>query len=325
MLVLATSYLRSPDIRAPCNLLHNTPFFKQHHHISARYDTFSLTRSGKQHKGDKTQMKGKVSSETADVLKRVQHWKRMLEIGMLSIFIGATLSLDFYFCAIRPTHYLFVFASISYFCYINFLFRRRAVPASPPLNVSTSLHDSSNEQIRLLDKPWVNSFTTLMGILSIAIPWALILADERRNLAVLAPHLYVTSAHTAMEIISVRLRWAAAARVLIPLAFIPIRLPLLFEWYTSLCGYGGAMILSFTWTRADRLLALLNFVLWSGYFFAVHIPRCATRELPPPTRSHPSTHLVPPPFLYFPSRLPSLYKLGHTVLHLSFFCLSISP
>ena len=197
---------------------------------------------------------------------------------MFAIFIGATLSLDLYFCAIQPTHFVFVIVSFLYLSVLSFLFRNRGV-----------LKDSSSdkcmpldEPVALLEKAWVKPFAMLMGMISIVVPWGLILADERRNLGVLAPHLYLTCSQVAMEIASVRLRWATPARVLVPLVFTAVRLPVLFDWYTSLCGYGSAMVLSVAWTRADRLLAFLNLVLWSGYFFAVHIPRSGSRPAAPP-------------------------------------------
>ncbi len=131
----------------------------------------------------------------------------------------------------------------------------------------------SQPAVRLPKDNRVQPFTALIGGISIIIPWALIILNERRNLAVLAPHLYLMSFQILMELGSIRLHWATPVRVLIPLAFTLVRLPVLLEWCANVCGYGGSTVVGITFGRPDRLLAIANFLLWAGHFHLVHIPR----------------------------------------------------
>ena len=171
-----------------------------------------------------------------ETIRKVQIWKHRIDIGLFLILLGSTLSLDLFFCAVQPRQFLFVFASIFYFSWLSFRFRRRGSSEGPP----SALDET--EPVSLFDKTRAQPtraqpFSVFMTIISIAIPWALVLTNERRNLNVLAPHLFLASAQITMEFTAGRLRWPIPARVLIPFAFAAARLPSLLEWCGRPCPH----------------------------------------------------------------------------------------
>ena len=186
------------------------------------------------------------------LLQAVSRVRVMLGAGLATAFVGAMLALDFYWAAVKPQNFVFVIGMLALSWGLNkFRFDSNKAHALEPPPA-------------LLPQPWVRPYANFMAVISIVVPWTLILSGQNfySRLFVMAPHLYLVMAQVVVEALGSRLRWAVPVRLLTPLAFNTYRLLSLRDWFVTVVAT-QTMSYETMFSFVDKILVTLNIVLWT--------------------------------------------------------------
>jgi hypothetical protein len=171
----------------------------------------------------------KLAKKEGGVLKAVSGLRDLLGIVLLCSYITAMLSLDFYWAAINPQNFGFVVSMLTISLGINKwrfnsnnVYENQPPPALLPVCILPHTRTHTHTHIRthtytpdqsffslsdslpptalpLSQQSWAQRYAIFMTIISILIPWALLLSGNNfyRRLMVLAPHLYLVMAQAS--------------------------------------------------------------------------------------------------------------------------------
>ena len=211
-------------------------------------------RDGDDEEGGEEKGKPEAAKGTGrgNLLTLVSGLRGALGVALGCTYVLAMLSLDFYWAAVKPQNFVF-FISMGVLSWAINKFRFNSnkafidMPAPP-----------------LLPQAWIRPYAAGMGIISIALPWLLLLSGQNfyKRLFVMAPHLYLIMAQVLLESVGSHLRWAVPVRLMTPVAFNAYRLLSLRDWFETVMTV-QSMTYETMFYPIDKLLVTANIVMWT--------------------------------------------------------------
>ncbi|CAH8373531.1 unnamed protein product [Eruca vesicaria subsp. sativa] len=164
--------------------------------------------------------------------------------------------------------FIFTLLTLIYFFFLS----NRIFPPHKNPNRDAPLTSPTNKIFRL--------YVASAGIVGLLIPICYIfegfLEDDKRGVSAAAPHVFLLASQVFMEGIAATCGFSAPARILVPVVYNARRILTLVEWIMNEFSrespeYGTGTVSQLR-LNAGKVLAAVNFGIWSFNLFGVLIP-----------------------------------------------------